>query len=396
MSPRGAARPEGNKRERNRGRRDGHLADERVSAIQRARLLAAMREACGELGAANVSVTDVVSRAGVSRRTFYDVFDGREDCFLAAFDDAIGRIAEAVVPAWHAQGSWRERIRACLIGLLSFFDHDPTTSRLVVVESLEVGRLAAERRGRALAQLAAIVDQGRSEAGAGSDVPSLTAESVVGGVLSVLHARLSARTRQRLIELTGPLMWMIVLPYLGPTAARGELEWKAPPASDDLPRIASDPLRDLGMRVTYRTARVLAAVAASPGASNRSVGEAAGISDQGQISKLLARLTRLGLLENAIGSALDRGVPNAWTLTARGREVERSMRALDSPDGTVHRARRSDVNSSALAVSAIAQSTSSVAVRPRLANASDRLPCAARESPADADADPVADADTVP
>jgi AcrR family transcriptional regulator len=335
MSPRGEERPEGYKLEGHRRGRDGHPAHERISAIQRARLLDAMREVCGELGVSNVSVTHVVARAGVSRRTFYELFDDREDCFLAAFDDAVGRIAEVVAAAWRGKGSWRERIRACLIELLVFLDEDPRTSRLVVVESLEAGRLAAARRGRVLVQLTATVDQGRGEASAGSGLPSLTAEGVVGGVLSVLHARLSERTHRRFVELTGPLMYMIVLPYLGPTAARSELEWQAPHVSGDSPRTASDPLRDLRMRVTYRTVRVLTAVAASPGASNRSVGEAAGISDQGQISKLLARLTRLGLLENASDGASERGGPNAWMLTAKGREVERSISALDLRGETV-------------------------------------------------------------
>jgi AcrR family transcriptional regulator len=318
---------ESHKRERRHRGRPNHPAHERVSAIQRARLLAGMRDVCDELGASNASVTEVIARAGVSRRTFYEIFDDRDDCLLATFDDAIGRMAEAVVPAWRGNGSWRERIRACLIELLVFLDDDPSTSRLVVVESLGAGRPAAERRGRVLAQLIAIVDEGRGEAGAVSDVSPLTAEGVVGGVLSVLHTRLSEQPRTRFIELTGPLMCMIVLPYFGPTKARGELERQTPRMSGDSPRITSDPLRDLQMRVTYRTVRVLTAVATSPGASNRSVGEAAGISDQGQISKLLMRLTRLGLVENAIDGASHRGVPNAWMLTSRGREVERSMSA---------------------------------------------------------------------
>jgi DNA-binding MarR family transcriptional regulator len=74
------------------------------------------------------------------------------------------------------------------------------------------------------------------------------------------------------------------------------------------------------MRLTYRTVRVLMAVAANPGSSNRAVADGAGIKDQGQISKLLARLQGLGLIENTgVGSA--RGGPNVWRLTEKGREV---------------------------------------------------------------------------
>ena len=81
-----------------------------------------------------------------------------------------------------------------------------------------------------------------------------------------------------------------------------------------------------GVRSTYRTARVLTVIAANPGASNRAVASAAGIEDEGQASKLLKRLERLGLIGNM---AQDRepGEANAWRLTARGVEVERALRA---------------------------------------------------------------------
>jgi hypothetical protein len=82
------------------------------------------------------------------------------------------------------------------------------------------------------------------------------------------------------------------------------------------------------MRLTYRTVRVLAAVAelsalGSP-PSNREVGLAAGMRDQGQISKLLTRLHGLGLIENT-DAGLARGAPNAWMLTAKGREIEQAV-----------------------------------------------------------------------
>ena len=89
-------------------------------------------------------------------------------------------------------------------------------------------------------------------------------------------------------------------------------------------RVVGDPLRDVEMRLTYRTVRVLMAVAANPGASNRIVGDSAGIGDQGQISKLLARLSKLGLVTNS-GLGPGRGAPNAWTLTSKGARVEQVL-----------------------------------------------------------------------
>jgi DNA-binding MarR family transcriptional regulator len=86
------------------------------------------------------------------------------------------------------------------------------------------------------------------------------------------------------------------------------------------------------MRLTYRTVRVLLAIAERPGASNRVVAQGSGVQDQGQISKLLARLEHLGLISNE-GVGASRGEPNAWRLTARGREIERTIRQ-QTPDPT--------------------------------------------------------------
>ncbi|MFI5005611.1 MAG: TetR/AcrR family transcriptional regulator, partial [Solirubrobacterales bacterium] len=59
--------------------------------VQRARIVSTLTQAVAELGWAQLSITRIVSRAGVSRRTFYDLFTDREDAFLAAFDDAVAR-----------------------------------------------------------------------------------------------------------------------------------------------------------------------------------------------------------------------------------------------------------------------------------------------------------------
>ena len=303
----------------------GGLAREQVSEIQRARIVYAMVEVAAERGVANATVARVVARSGVSRRTFYELFEDREDCFLAAFDDAVDRIAAVVVPAYEQPSKWRERIRAGLTALLQALDYDPGMERLVVVESLGAGARALERRSRVLAQLIAAIDEGRLEARRSGGPPPLTAEGLAGAVLSVVHARMLADDRRPLVELAGPLMSMIVLPYLGPAASARELARPVPAKRTIAVRSFADPFAQLGMRVTYRTIRVLMAVAGSPGSSNRALADMAGIADQGQISKLLARLERLGLLRND-GPDGFAGMPKAWTLTARGEQLARAVR----------------------------------------------------------------------
>lgn len=309
-------------------RPDGH---KQVAELQRTRMLTAMVLEIGERGAANVSVAHVVGRSGVSRRTFYELFHDREDCFLAAFDDALSSVTAVVASAYEQPRSWRARMRAALTALLECLEYDRATGRLLIVESLAAGPGALERRQHVLAQIIPIVEQGRSESKTGDGPPSLTAEGILGGVLSVLHARLTDKTRSSLLDLTGPLMGMIVLPYLGPATARREIERPTPKRSDKRQVIRTDPLQGLPMRFTYRTMRVLMSIAELSGQgtypSNRAVGQHAGIADQGQTSKLLARLHKLGLIENQGGDPT-RGEPNAWTLTTTGREVHDSIAGL--------------------------------------------------------------------
>jgi AcrR family transcriptional regulator len=312
---------------------DGLGIDDLMS-IQRARILTAMIVEVAERGVGNVTVAHVVARSGVSRRTFYELFADREECFLAAFDEGVGRIANVVVPAYESSSKWVGGLRAGLLALLDCLDEDPAIARLLIVESLAAGPSALERRTRVLGVLNRVVDEGRGETkpsvrGAavvgtehgGVMGPAVIAEGAVGSVLAVLHGRLIADGQEPLLGLAGPLVSMIVLPYMGPVAARRELERPVPEVKARvIRRSVANPLHELGMRLTYRTIRVLMAVANDPGSSNKSVSEGAGISDQGQVSKLLARLKRAGLVENA-GAATDHGTPNAWTLTEKGRMV---------------------------------------------------------------------------
>ncbi len=303
---------------------DNGLGRDQVADIQRARILAAMFDVVAEHGVANVTVAHIVTRSGVSRRTFYELFADREDCFLAAFDDAIARIASVVAPAFEGEKSWRAGVRAAVIGLLEWLEGDPATGRLVIVESLGAGPKALECRRRVLAQIVPFIERGRGEGRRGEGPPPLTAEGVLGGVFSVLHSRLSGPEHGSLLALSGPLTGMIVLPYLGQAAARNELERPVSRVRAQPRATSTDPLRDVGMRLTYRTVRVLMAVAEHPGASNREVGVASGMNDQGQISKLLSRLHRLGLIANdGVGPA--KGAPNAWTLTPRGQGIHATI-----------------------------------------------------------------------
>jgi AcrR family transcriptional regulator len=300
-----------------------------VEEVQQTAILEAMAEAMAERGASadTVTLADVGARAGVHVSRVNELFGDREACLLAAFELAVERASAEVIPAYRREARWIDAIKAALARFLSFLEAQPALGRLLVVYSPGGGPLVLRRRMEILGVLAAAVDEGRAEAAADAHRPPVVvAEGVVGAVLAVVHNRLLAEELPPLMDLFGSLISIVVLPYMGAGVARRELTRPAPRL-----RIQDGPESHLApggsaesMRITYRTARVLSAIDDYPGASNREVAERAGIVDQGQISKLLARLQEGGLIEKT-GEVRTRGAPNSWRMTARGEALMKTV-----------------------------------------------------------------------
>jgi AcrR family transcriptional regulator/DNA-binding MarR family transcriptional regulator len=288
-------------------------------------LLAAAVDAIEEVGYHRVTVAQIVARAGVSRKTFYDTYTDREECFLAALEQTFGQ-AIAGVERCPEDASWRDGVRAGLARLLATVDDDPALARLWLIEAPRGGDRVLRRRAEVLHGLARRIDAGREQVVVRREPPTMTADALVGGVLGILHSRALRARDESFSSLLGPLMYMIVLPYLGPAAADAELHAVTPiPAPTAKRRRKSNRnARDRpNLRLTYRTARVLATILEVPGASNREVADRSGIRDAGQISKLLGRIAKVGLIENR-GSRRVGGTSNAWYLTGRGEDVVRT------------------------------------------------------------------------
>lgn len=195
-----------------------------VRAVQRERLLAAMTRTATEIGYNALTVQDVLSRAGISRPTFYEQFTDKEDCFLAAFDVSARRLRDRVKAAAGAAGpDWRAKLRACIAELLGFVAEEPEAARLVIVEARASSSAGLLRRDELLDRFAACIDDLVREDL--DEAPSaIAAAGVVGGIESVLYARLQKGEVDGLEDLLPSLMYFAVLAYAGHEAASEELE----------------------------------------------------------------------------------------------------------------------------------------------------------------------------
>jgi AcrR family transcriptional regulator len=188
---------------------------------QRDRILDAMAEEVALKGYPEVTVSGVTSRAGVSSKTFYEVFQGKVDCFLGAYDAAIGVLMEKVGAVYEAMPEpTPERARAVLAAVLGVFAAEPAFARLTMVEVAAAGPEAVRRYVGVVKSFVPLVDQieqyeaTRRHRGAVNPDPVLR-EAQVGGVVWTIYQRVVAGETEQLPELLPQLTYLLLAPLLG-------------------------------------------------------------------------------------------------------------------------------------------------------------------------------------
>lgn len=195
-----------------------------MAESQRNRIHQAMIEVVSERGYPETRVVDVIGVAGVSRKTFYELFDSKEDCFLAAYDVLLGNLLEEAEDAFESKpgATWAERIGAALEALLRHLAEHPGEARFAIVEVLAAGPKALARRDAALRQFTGFLESGRSVTSV--DLPGIVSLSVAGGVNELLYSEILHGAVARLPSRLPDLMFWVALPYLGPEGAAAERE----------------------------------------------------------------------------------------------------------------------------------------------------------------------------
>ena len=192
-----------------------NLPREFVVSSQRDRLLDSMAHACAEKRYAEVSVADIVSRARVSRSTFYEIFPDKEACFLAAYDAILGRFVTEVIKACQAPDlTWPEMIERGIAASLSFLAAEPAFARMCIVDMFSAGPSALERYLSAVRLIAAFVDQGRQMMPGREDVPQSISSMAVGGAAVVIRAEIVDERTEYLPEVGPDLLYSILVPYM--------------------------------------------------------------------------------------------------------------------------------------------------------------------------------------
>ena len=187
-----------------------------VEASQRTRLLEAVGRAVAERGYAGATIDDVVRRAGVSKKTFYEHFADKEDCFLAAYEAASEELLERVREAHARDGDWLARTRAGIVAYLRWLAAEPALARVFLIEVAAAGPRALERREGLRDRYAELI---RERRGAQPQLPIEVFHAVVAVVDDVVVRHIRESGAEDLPALEPVLVYLQVALLAGPSAA---------------------------------------------------------------------------------------------------------------------------------------------------------------------------------
>jgi AcrR family transcriptional regulator len=194
----------------------GHhgLTRQQIMDSQRERLLAAMAREVAARSYRGITITEVVKLASVSTRDFYELFDSKEACFLAAFDAVRDHLEELIRAAVADQPDWPQQVIAALRAALEFFAAEPGLARLCLIEPVSATPTIAIRFREAVLACVPALERGRGEAN-GASLPPSTEDSLLGGIISLATRSILAGETEKLPALSSDLVEFTLSPYLG-------------------------------------------------------------------------------------------------------------------------------------------------------------------------------------
>jgi AcrR family transcriptional regulator len=209
-----------------------------------------MVEAVARHGYAGTTLRELVRLAGVSKTTFYEHFDGKQECFLATFDEIISQVTARVSAAYREEADFRERLVRALTVFMDVAVSEPEAALLTTVESLTLGQAGVAHRERGLENFELMIRQSFEHSPSKREVPAATVRAIASGIGGIVYRRVRAGRIEELPGLVEELVdWALSYQQADGTvvkraaaaatepradAARGtgtELDWNEPPDS---------------------------------------------------------------------------------------------------------------------------------------------------------------------
>jgi AcrR family transcriptional regulator len=185
-----------------------------VAKIQRDRLMRAMARTVAEYGYQETTVRRLLGRAGLSRRTYYELFEDKEDCFLAAYDEVIDHVLGLVVEAYEEGGDPQERIERGLRAFLQFCADEPDIARMCVVEVLAAGPAARARRAETMERLAGLMEEALQELRGDKKLSRMAARGLIGGVHELIYTPIDRGETEELPQLAEQIVSSQIAPLV--------------------------------------------------------------------------------------------------------------------------------------------------------------------------------------
>jgi len=196
------------------------LAPDVVAAHQRERLFAATVDLVAKRGYRNTSIDHIVKSARVGYVAFYDLFEGKEDCFLAAFDRIVDEAAAELSEAVSGEEEWPQQVSAGIGCLIDRIVADPKRARVALIEVQTAGPAAYSRYERVIDRAIPKLREGRALSDEAAQLSQTLEEAVLGGVIWIVHQQLVRGELGDVEELLGQSIQIVLSPYTGDAEAK--------------------------------------------------------------------------------------------------------------------------------------------------------------------------------
>lgn len=207
-----------------------------VSSEQRQRVFAAVARLAREKGYAEMTVADVIAKAGIARKAFYEQFRGKEDAFLAAQSFALENSISVAASRYFSEDAWPDRVWNAALAMLGYIASVPDLAVMDFVESYAAGPAAIRRSLESRMAYTLFLEEGYRQRPQAERLSRICSEAIAGAILELMRQEAVEGRIGRVGELAPQVVYVAVAPFMGPQAALKLIEEKC---GAPIPRFAA-------------------------------------------------------------------------------------------------------------------------------------------------------------